>query len=454
MGSKKEFKMLSFSTTLREIRRMPDFLVAISDWLDKDGDISTKDKKLELVKLIISKGAVSSNKIDQDLKDKINIGETLNDGEIFRFMDQAKQAPKWEGRLSNYFNKTEPLGLVIRNSNDRAIKTKLFKYFLDFPDLATQWALINIPANNPRKYNLNNFTPLGVISRYLKKTGKKRISFKKLALLMSLENHEEVENIDWEKDITNLLNEKSKMSKDTLKAYNDEWMRTLTFSGLFKHVFDGVEATDYLISNVDKIINQSSKAIKDWTVINTPEEMIDYINNQDYDLITEVETKAVKSDIIKNMAKNFSIDQIKENINKIIRRELLNIDGLSNDVKPFVVIEWLVSLLYAKDEENTVIPNLIMDHNGFPISHAPGNKVDIEIYKNGEGTGIEVTLIENKKQQINNETVNLVRHIKNNKNLNKLIFIAPRVHEDTKEIIDFTAQKYNISFESKIFSEL
>lgn len=80
-------------------------------------------------------------------------------------------------------------------------------------------------------------------------------------------------------------------------------------------------------------------------------------------------------------------------------------------------------------------PNYICDEAGIPYSHAPGNIGDIEIYNKEEYWLIEATLIRSKMQQVNNETVNLFRHIDKTKVGNKyLTLIAPYVHEDTKLI--------------------
>ncbi len=82
-------------------------------------------------------------------------------------------------------------------------------------------------------------------------------------------------------------------------------------------------------------------------------------------------------------------------------------------------------------------PNYICDEAGIPYSHAPGNIGDIEIYNNDRYWLIEATLIRSKKQQINNETVNLFRHIDETKEGSKyLSLVAPYVHDDTRLIFN------------------
>ena len=82
-------------------------------------------------------------------------------------------------------------------------------------------------------------------------------------------------------------------------------------------------------------------------------------------------------------------------------------------------------------------PNFICDEAGIPYSHAPGNIGDIEIFNKDRYWLIEATLIRSKNQQVNNETVNLFRHIDNTMTGQKyLTLVAPYIHEDTKLIFN------------------
>lgn len=82
-------------------------------------------------------------------------------------------------------------------------------------------------------------------------------------------------------------------------------------------------------------------------------------------------------------------------------------------------------------------PNFLCDETGIPYSHAPGNIGDIEIFNNEKYWLIEATLIRGKNQQVNNETVNLFRHIDTNKSGSKyLTLVAPYIHDDTKLIFN------------------
>ncbi len=96
-------------------------------------------------------------------------------------------------------------------------------------------------------------------------------------------------------------------------------------------------------------------------------------------------------------------------------------------------VSLLVAMIYGKDFK--IKPNYKADSIGMPISHAPGQKGDIEVASKGLLWLIEVTLIQNKTQQLNSETTSVIRHFNSFKGASisrYLSFIAPYVHEDTE----------------------
>jgi hypothetical protein len=104
-----------------------------------------------------------------------------------------------------------------------------------------------------------------------------------------------------------------------------------------------------------------------------------------------------------------------------------------------VKLEFLLTLYAYTYFGDTFIykPNYICDEAGIPYSHAPGNVGDIEIFNRDRYWLIEATLIRSKNQQVNNETVNLFRHIDTAKLGSKyLTLVAPYIHDDTRLIFN------------------
>jgi hypothetical protein len=100
--------------------------------------------------------------------------------------------------------------------------------------------------------------------------------------------------------------------------------------------------------------------------------------------------------------------------------------------------EFFLSLyLYAcLGDDYDYKPNYKCDTAGIPYSHAPGNIGDIEIFNENRYWLIEATLIRNKAQQVNSETINLFRHIDDNYSGAKYMsLVAPVIHDDTKLLL-------------------
>lgn len=107
-------------------------------------------------------------------------------------------------------------------------------------------------------------------------------------------------------------------------------------------------------------------------------------------------------------------------------------------IQPPIKLELLLTLyLYScYGDIYQYKPNFKCDTAGIPYSHAPGNIGDIEITNENVYWLIEATLIRNKQQQLNNETMNLIRHIAGEKQQTKYLeLVAPYVHDDTKLMI-------------------
>ncbi len=105
---------------------------------------------------------------------------------------------------------------------------------------------------------------------------------------------------------------------------------------------------------------------------------------------------------------------------------------IQNPLKLEFYIAILIYLKYGKEFE--VKPNYKADDKGIPYQHAPGNIGDINITSKLVNWLVEVTLIRNKTQQLNSETANCIRHLRQGAESQKyLSFVAPVVCPDTEE---------------------
>lgn len=97
------------------------------------------------------------------------------------------------------------------------------------------------------------------------------------------------------------------------------------------------------------------------------------------------------------------------------------------------------------DDEIKIQPNYPTDDNGEPISHAAGNKPDIECYYKNFKSTVEVTLNTTKMQWVL-EGQPIMRHLRDFENKYSkdeiyCVFVAPKIHNDTLSTY-WTATKY------------
>jgi len=135
---------------------------------------------------------------------------------------------------------------------------------------------------------------------------------------------------------------------------------------------------------------------------------------------------------------------------EIITEGIRNLDK-TNTIPEFKYIseplklEFYISLIVALKYGNqfAIKPNYKTDYIGLPISTASGNMGDIEVYSRTIYWLIEVTLIRNKTQQLNSETTSVLRHLLEDNKINSylskyLSLVAPAIHEDTKNFLDYS----------------
>ena len=124
---------------------------------------------------------------------------------------------------------------------------------------------------------------------------------------------------------------------------------------------------------------------------------------------------------------------------------------MSNPVR----LEFLCALVLKHQILNAeIIPRYKIDDEGVPYTHAPSNGHDIAcIFKNKTAL-LEATLIKT-GQQVHSEGPQTLRHLRRYRESNPdidaiCVFIAPNIHEDFQEWIEFQNSKINSYIAIKI----
>ena len=124
-------------------------------------------------------------------------------------------------------------------------------------------------------------------------------------------------------------------------------------------------------------------------------------------------------------------------------------------------LEFLSALLLKSSNANAdIVANYRRGDDGLPISHAPGNHADIEVYFENALQLYEVTLMTG-AAQAKAEMAPISRHQKEAraKNASKMdlnvetVFIAPSIHADSEMWADFIALRDNVKIVNRTIEE-
>ena len=462
------YKQLSFETAIRN----PERYIKILKTLKKFEGVLLNDKNLLEIVCQLYKSGIVSNR-------KINIKKTTKIEEIEDAVKEVNSTRKADGGFPNgyqsrfwtYMRTPSEFGFVFAQYKKKLKLSSICKKLVN-GDIDEQEAFsiqaMKFNRKSPYKNVENDFNFFKFILKTLLELNKKDkgLSYRQfiLATFNKDENVKEflqtIKNHKFNKD-EDVFNFAIKITQPTTnintgtKDYPDVVLRVLIICGFVSVRYVGVKM---IFLNKNKI-----KYIDDLLKINfhlTNEE------KKDPTLYFEKLNKAREDEMFLNIAvKHRFEDKIvgEEYTNKlydIIERNKIDqekiIDSInklektSEPIEEFkeipapLKLEFYISILIALKYKNELYikPNYKADHLGKPYSHAPSNIGDIEIYSTKVYWLIEVTLIRNKTQQFNNETTSVIRHLfseLSHEYKNKyLSFIAPIVHEDTKQFFDIS----------------
>ena len=250
-----------------------------------------------------------------------------------------------------------------------------------------------------------------------------------------------------------------------LRDYPDVVLRLLVITGFVSIQFRGKVFIYRNIANDDYINDLLSVNVeltdKEKEIPSSYFTKLETYNNQLLKIVGEHREKVVEKDGVEYVQKVSEIIKMYElDEEKIV--ESIGYIGTSKNIIPAfkyiaepLKLEFYLSLILALKygKKFAIRPNYKADYIGLPISHAPGNTGDIEVYSKKLYWLIEVTLIRNKTQQLNSETMSVIRHFWEDNKINNylskyLSFIAPIIHQDTKEFYDYSIVRHKIKDQS------
>lgn len=458
------YKQMAFETAVRNPERYKGILTAVQPF---ENQTLTDDKLLEIVCTLYLNGIVSSDKItitEQDTiqsiaPNVIKVNETRKADGGFPF--------GYASRFWTYMRTLSELGFVYAQYNEKfqlsLISKKLISNEIDEQEAFSLQAM-KYNRKSPYRNILNDFNYFAFIINILKI--RQRISYEQFIISTfsqygDIDQYFEIIDNNTFGDNTEVetfLRHRYKANNEAqtiLRDYPDVVLRLLIITGFVSIQYRGkvfihlnIDKQDYINSLLQHPVNLTDQEKSNATLHFAK---LETYNNDLLNVLFEYRKTELKLDGYNYTQKVAEIIKEYELNEELILASIENIGTPKNIVPAFKYIaeplklEFFISLLLALKYGNEfgIKPNYKADYIGVPISHAPGNLGDIEVYSKHLYWLIEVTLIRNKAQQLNNETTSVIRHFITDNELNAyqtkyLSFVAPYVHQDTKDY-------YNVS---------
>jgi hypothetical protein len=471
-GTKRKptYKQMAFETAVRNPERYIGLLTALRSF---EGQILNDENLLKIISHLYLVGEVSSNDIVITDKTKINdIKEKVIEVDNTRRADGGFPMG-YQSRFWTYMRTPSELGFVFAQYEKEFKFSDIAKKFIDGKideQEAFSIQAIKYSRKSPYRNVSNDFNFFSFILKVLLKLKDKNksLSYEQfiVAMFSTNGNVDEFLSVITKnkfKDYETVYNFAKTHFGATTKIktitqdYPDVVRRLFIISGFISIRYSGKKLIqinenklEYIqdLLKIDFLLSDEEKT--------NPQNYFDKLNTKTDEFLSIAqkyrESDKINGEIYVNkifdIIKNYKIDEniIVESIEKIGTRETV-IDEFKEIPEP-LKLEFYISILIALKYGNefSIRPNYKADHIGKPYSHAPGNMGDIEIYSPKIYWLIEVTLIRNKIQQLNHETTSVIRHLYSNEKFKNhfikyLSFIAPVIHEDTKEFYDISVVK-------------
>ena len=158
----------------------------------------------------------------------------------------------------------------------------------------------------------------------------------------------------------------------------------------------------------------------------------------------EIDATDIRKATLNKYADLYSHDKVYDELKKVCNKEP-STDEMLKFINAPTRLEFLTSVALVQHFKGLdVNPNYSVDDEGLPTFTAGGDTPDIICYDSDYDSLFEVTLMCGRQDQVNNEIVPIRRHLlehKKNREKTFSVFIAPKVHEDTKEIAEWYKHK-------------
>lgn len=242
----------------------------------------------------------------------------------------------------------------------------------------------------------------------------------------------------------------------------DEYIRKMRTTGIISLRGNGrfIDYNAWEMEKIDYILDNYSAH----KTFESKEEYFDYIGTVDTTIVsmasaTPENTDDLRKTVLRKFAEQYAKEDIFAEIHKVCNK-LASSDYMFKLLPGPVRLEFLTSIAMVQSfEDLEVIPNYSIDDEGLPTNTASGGNADIVCADKEWKSLVEVTLMCGRQDQLINEIVPIRRHLKEEKENREntfSVFLAPVIHEDTKQMTEWYKFKEDldiITFNADAFIE-
>ena len=491
-GKKAVRKPLSFSTTMRNPNRIVDFLNCL---LPYEGQKLTHDVIMQLIRGAIAAKLytpVYVKRVPELTRIYKSEDETYSEEQIDDIIKNSPQHHKeagfaygWDSRFDTIFKLPMEFGFV-KYAMGEPIKISKTGHMLidalnqeepneEMIQMVFLNSMMKYQSNNPYRKNANANIPFILLLQVLKmlKEDKEEngagVFRQELSLFICWRDDDAVALYRMIKKIrkavgysysdeymyeiclallgaTDEQRNRFKLSQICGEAV-DEYIRKMRTTGVISLRGNGrfIDYNMWEIEKIDYILEYYSQC----NTFASKDEYFDYMGVVDTTVVNmssaiPADTTDLRKSALKKFALAYSKETICKELHKVGNKQASSDDMLKLLPGP-VRLEFLTSIAMVQNfDDLDVTPNYSIDDEGLPTNTASGGKADI-VCQDGEYQGLlEVTLMCGRQDQVNNEIVPIRRHLRDEKQKHEKtfsVFIAPVVHEDTKEIAEWYKHK-------------
>ena len=230
----------------------------------------------------------------------------------------------------------------------------------------------------------------------------------------------------------------------------DEYIRKMRSTGIISLRGNG-RFIDFNMLEIDTI-NYVMSHYSTYTSYEDKNAYYEYMGCIDTQILSIQQSSTIDtSDTRKNALYRFASEYPQSKVFDELLKVCNKVDS-KDDVLKFINaptrLEFLTSIALVQQFKGLdVNPNYSIDDEGLPTFTAGGGVADIICYDDDYNSFFEVTLMRGRQEQLTNEIVPIRRHLieqKENKAEVFSVFVAPKIHEDTKEMSEWYKHKENI----------